>query len=107
MFIDIDGNIWPCEKVSAESKHLCIGNVKTGIDIKKIENLLNIGKLNSEACKNCWCIRFCDICIVSIDNTHCLSENVKKDICAATRREYSEQLMELIVVEEIKKMYIT
>lgn len=102
LFVDTEGNLWPCEKISINSRHLCIGNVFEDFDYTKVRELLNIGKLNGEKCKNCWCIRFCDICLAAIDGVDCLSENIKLDLCRSTCKEINTKLSEMITVENIK-----
>lgn len=51
-----------------------IGNVEEGFYIKHVEQLLNIGKLSEERCKNCWAIRLCNLCAVAVDDGQQLSE---------------------------------
>lgn len=53
LFMDIQGNLFPCEKCSETSPVMKIGNVEEGFYIKHVEQLLNIGKLSEERCKNC------------------------------------------------------
>ena len=63
LFIDIDGNFYPCEKVMESSANK-IGDIKSGFNISRIKEILNIGKLTEDECKKCWAIRFCSICVV-------------------------------------------
>ena len=66
-FIDVHGNIFPCEKV-VETKELKIGTLETGFDIKKAASLLNVGKTTDEHCKKCWAFYHCASCVAgSID----------------------------------------
>ena len=62
IFVNVKGDIYPCEKVSENCEQERIGNIVTGLDIEKINNLLNIGKLTAEACKNCWAFQHCNMC---------------------------------------------
>ena len=102
LFVDTEGNLWPCEKISTNSKYLCIGNIYKDFDYCKVRELLNIGKLNGEKCKTCWCIRFCDICLAAIDGREGLSENKKMDICRLTCKQMNTKLSEMITVKNIK-----
>lgn len=61
LFVDTDGSFYLCEKV-LERKEFIIGDVYTGIDKNKVNQLLNIGKLTESRCMSCWASRFCNIC---------------------------------------------
>ncbi len=81
LFMDIQGNLFPCEKCSETSPVMKIGNVEEGFYIKHVEQLLNIGKLSEERCKNCWAIRLCNLCAVAVDDGQQLSEKKKRRAC--------------------------
>lgn len=102
LFVDVDGDLWPCEKISALSEYLKIGNVHKGFDFKKIDEVINFGKNNDNQCQKCWCIRFCNICIASLDNTKNLSQTLSGTLCKMTCHEIEEQLLNLIVAAEIR-----
>lgn len=80
LFIDVRGRLFPCEKVP-ESDALSIGTVKEGFDIQRIVDFLNIGTLTESNCKNCWAIRFCNLCI-----EHCYDIDTKA-LCTS-RKDY-------------------
>ncbi len=61
LFVDTDGSFYLCEKV-LERKEFIIGDIYTGIDKNKVDQLLNIGKLTESRCMSCWASRFCNIC---------------------------------------------
>ena len=70
LFVDIYGNLYPCEKC-IEAKFLMIGNIFDGFDINKIHDYIDIGRISEKTCKQCWALRFCDICALrcyNIDN---------------------------------------
>lgn len=62
LFVDINGCFFPCEKILLR-ENLSIGNLSDGFNVDKIINFSNIGKINSNRCKKCWAIRFCNICV--------------------------------------------
>ncbi len=61
-FVNAEGYFYPCERVNELSPVMQIGNLETGFELEKVENLLNIGKLTDEECRKCWAFRFCTIC---------------------------------------------
>lgn len=81
LFMDIQGNLFPCEKCSETSPVMKIGTVDDGFDINSAEKLLNIGKISADRCKNCWAIRLCNLCAVAVDDGTQLSSNKKKEAC--------------------------
>lgn len=95
LFMTVDGTFIPCEKVSEISDAMKIGSVDTGFDLKKVEALLNIGKLTEEECKNCWALRLCDVCALAADevsDTNSLSRSKKLTACPGVLN-YSEELL--------------
>ncbi len=81
LFMNIEGDLFPCEKCSETSSIMKIGNIKTGFDIEAVSKLLNVGKVIEDKCKNCWAVRLCEICPVSIDDNGVLSERRKLENC--------------------------
>lgn len=67
LFVNIEGNFFPCERVSELSEIMKIGHIDCGFDIGKIRRLLNIGKVTEKNCQNCWAFRFCELCAASAD----------------------------------------
>lgn len=81
LFMDIQGNLFPCEKCSETSPVMKIGTVDEGFYIDNVEKLLNIGKISEDRCKNCWAIRLCNLCAVAVDDGQQLSEKKKQRAC--------------------------
>lgn len=85
LFVDINGNFRPCEKISEKSDHCIIGNIYEGFNINKVIEEINIGKITENECKNCWAMRFCGICIEQIDNLKEFSRDIKLKLCSNHR----------------------
>lgn len=67
LFVDVNGVFFPCEKV-LERKEFQIGDIYSGINIDKVKELMNIGKLTETECKSCWALRFCSMCASSCND---------------------------------------
>lgn len=67
MFVNIEGDIYPCEKVSESINGTQIGRIEEGFDYKKIYSILNIGQLTEKECLECWNLRLCKMCIGQIE----------------------------------------
>lgn len=65
--VDPKGFIYPCEKLIS-SKDNVIGDIFNGIDVHKVNDMLNIGMLTEESCKTCFAMRFCNICVQNCYN---------------------------------------
>ena len=100
LFVNTNGDFYPCERVSESSKEMVIGNVESGFDYKKIIKLLNIGMLTEGECKNCYAIRNCTICSASADDNGILSRNVKLRACEESRYSFSEMLLDLCALNK-------
>lgn len=83
LFMDTQGNLFPCEKCSETSAIMKLGTIEEGFYIDKVKQLLNIGKLSEVRCKNCWAIRLCNICAVSVDDGEGLSQKKKHRACTS------------------------
>lgn len=84
--IDIDGNLFPCERVSERSEAMKIGHIDTGCDRKKAEKLLNIGKLTQKECINCWNFVNCGLCASAADDGAALTREKKLSYCEGGKR---------------------
>lgn len=102
LFINTDGDFYPCERVSELSDSMRIGNLKNGFDLNKSQSLLNIGQLTAEQCKNCWAINHCGACAKKADSGLCLSGEIKQKACQSMRRNVESDIRAEIMRREIK-----
>ena len=100
LLVNTNGDFLPCERVNEENEAMIIGNIEEGFDYKKISELLNIGKLTEEECKDCFAIRHCTICAASTDCNGKLSKDMKLRACEESRYNFSEMLKDLCVLYE-------
>jgi uncharacterized protein len=108
LFVNVDGLMFPCERVSETSPAMCIGSLDDGFDITKARSILNIGALTESECKKCWCFRYCGMCVNKADNgSDCLSAEVKLSYCSGVRRDVYEKIRAHILFNEIPKCYAT
>lgn len=84
--IDVDGFVYPCERVSEISEHFRIGHIDYGFDLDKANALLNIGKISESECMNCWNFIRCGLCAVAADATEGLSKEKKMKHCADAKK---------------------
>lgn len=79
LFVTVEGKFYPCERVSETNEVYCIGDIKSGIETKKVLRLLNTGKLTETECKNCWALNLCSICAADFgeDNDLSTSKNYR------------------------------
>lgn len=84
-FVTTDGKIIVCEKVDESQQIFEIGNVYDGIDIDKIERLVDETIRRLEKCRHCWAAKFCRICFKDI-------LNINHDFCEKSRKEVEGEL---------------
>jgi uncharacterized protein len=101
LFVNVDGNIYPCERINENTEPLRIGHVDAGIDVNKVSDMINIGKLTKESCRNCWAIRYCKICAVAADDGTKLSKEAKLKHCEKTREDTITMLLDYCVLREV------
>jgi uncharacterized protein len=100
LFVDVNGNFFPCERVSENSEVMRIGHVDTGFNIEKVRTLLNVGKITAESCKNCWAFRFCSLCAAMADDTKELSPDKKHSNCITVRNSLEQRFKNYCVLKE-------
>lgn len=101
LFVNVDGNLFPCERVSETSPVMCIGSLDTGFNIEKAANLLNVGAITKETCRNCWALRYCTSCARKADiGEETLSPQYKLSHCKAVRFNAYENIRQLIMLNE-------
>ncbi len=86
LFVSVKGMFYPCERIG-ESNAFCIGNVEKGIDFEKLKKLITTYiKGSEEECLNCWAVRLCGLCYVSVKKGHFINFKRKKEYCEIRRK---------------------
>lgn len=101
LLMDVDGNFYPCERVSEKSQIMRIGNVNEGIDVEKSRYLLNIGKITEKECINCFASNLCRICISWIDGNTELSREKKLEHCKKMKKDAIEEIRIITILKEL------
>ncbi len=105
MFMNVDGDLFPCEKVCENSEYAKMGNVDEGIDLEQAKRIMNIEKLTQDTCRNCWAYRYCHICVADIDLTY---EDPAQSIlrrCPDVRGSVEEQFKDYCILKEYGFQY--
>ncbi|URZ07467.1 Cys-rich peptide radical SAM maturase CcpM [Clostridium felsineum] len=105
LFVNVYGKFFPCERVSEVSEVMNIGNLDEGINIKKADNLLNVGRLTTMECKKCWALRKCSICAQKLERDGELSEDAKLSMCDEIRTSIEGKLKEYVLLKECRTIY--
>ncbi|MEC0331736.1 Cys-rich peptide radical SAM maturase CcpM [Paenibacillus macerans] len=100
LFVNVDENFYPCEKVSEISSVSKIGDLQNGFNFKNIDTMLNVGRVGNDMCKNCWAYRYCKVCISSIDNLTHLSIEKKEECCKRIKKEVEMMMQEYCFVSK-------
>lgn len=102
LFVNIHGEFYPCEKVNENIKEIVIGNVENGFDIKKVEEILNIGKSTNAECRNCWCSRYCYQCVMFSEKEDSLSSDMRLSHCKAVKKATENMFKDYCLIKEIE-----
>lgn len=105
LFVNVEGNFFPCERVSEVSSVMNIGSLKNGFDLEKAKRLLNIGEITSENCRNCWAIRHCTACARVADGGNILSAEKKLQHCGEIRSNFEDELRDCVLIKEVRLDY--
>lgn len=101
LFVDVDGNLFPCERVSESSEVSHIGHINRGIDEEKALQLLNIELLTSENCRKCWAYTMCSNCFTYADDEGKLSREKQLKECQLNKVQAEEKIKDYIVLHEL------
>lgn len=102
LFVRFDGCFFPCERVNEKLDYYQIGSVEEGFYLERMKNLLNIGNLTEEECKNCWNLRHCVICSNEIE-FHGNKKPCKKDklkVCKSSKDTTEFEIYQQCVLKE-------
>lgn len=100
LFVTVDGELYPCERVPETSTEVKLGEISTGIDLTQALKILNVGKVTSESCKNCWAMSLCKMCIRYAIEDSCISKEKKLSHCYDTRVNALNDLKEICLLKE-------
>nr|WP_308742308.1 radical SAM protein [uncultured Anaerocolumna sp.] len=107
LFCNVEGLLFPCERVSENSKAMCLGTLDSGFNIDNAKQLLNVGALTSDACKECWCFRYCMLCCKKADSGQgTLDAAVKLSYCSESKGNAYHKLMLYLLLKEINVDYL-
>ena len=106
LFIDVYGRFFPCERVNENALSMVMGTLDEGFNFNSANEILNIGSLTEEECKNCWCFRTCFLCVKQAeDGTSKLSPTRKLSRCGDVRGNAYNMLQHHLLFLEIPQFY--
>ncbi len=101
LFITVDGDFYPCERVNEATETTRIGSLKHGIDVNKVIELANLATYTQAACLQCWARNFCEICLSGLDEKDGIhSENILKR-CEKLRGSTDELLKNYVTLQRL------
>ena len=105
LFIDVHGNLFPCERVSETAECMCIGNLDDGYDIDQAKTLLNVGAITAERCKKCWAFAHCTVCAKTADHDGKLDVKKKLAHCENIRSTVKDNMYCYLLKKEAYSFY--
>jgi uncharacterized protein len=100
LFVNTDGKLFPCERVSENSKIMNIGDLDNGFDYEKVKVIMNPAKNMAEHCKKCWAIMHCGMCAAHSDDLEGLSNKLRLSKCSYFKASYENKLKTLCFLIE-------
>lgn len=100
LFVTVDGDFYPCERVNEQYEVFRIGNLEEGFDQDKVVNLLNVGKITEDECRNCWAISFCGTCAGDCGMEDHLDRGQKLSKCNEARLRTQRYFREYCILRE-------
>lgn len=94
--VDVNGNFYPCERVSETIKENIIGNITEGFDLNKVQNVLNIHSLSKNKCLKCFAFRHCDACTRRYESLLIGDDKGFDNMCSQVRSGFENSLRNII-----------
>ena len=104
VFVDINGDYYPCERVSENLESMKIGSVTDGINTSQCKELLNFSQKTANMCRNCFAFRYCGVCIAHV-NFDDFSYESKKRECDAAKKSFANILRYEAFEQEYNNLY--
>lgn len=105
LFCDVNGNLFPCERVSESSSINKIGVLNDGFDFDAIKRIMNVAAVTKDQCINCWAFAHCTQCIRGANGDDHIDKDIRLSNCNATKAEVDYFLRNAIMINEIEYMY--
>lgn len=100
LMVDVEGRLFPCERVSENIDSNCIGRVENGFDMGRVEDVLNIARTIIKNCEDCFAFRHCKLCVRAHD-CKVIDEDEIKDRCKNVRYDFHNELIGREIINEI------
>ncbi len=105
LFVNADGDMYPCEKVNELADEQKIGNINIGFDFDKIDKILNIARITESQCRNCFAFRHCSVCVIHCSDENGISSEAKLKHCQNIKKKFVKSLRLKALIMEINMLY--
>lgn len=107
LFVTVEGDLYPCEKISEASTVARIGDIHKGIDLNLAKRVLNIEKAMDKQCHDCWAYSHCTMCLVQSEviEEEDFSKNIMIEKCAKIRANIESSFKNYCMYNEIQKFH--
>ncbi len=96
LFVTINGDLYPCERLKDNSDVMRIGSIFSSIDEEKAQYLYNVGYVCADRCVHCWNIRHCKICSTKINDGNSLSAEICSYECKYDCLDTYKKMLQII-----------
>lgn len=103
LFVTVNGEFFPCEKVTESAECNCIGSLEKGFSIDRMKAMLNLGELTEEECIGCWNLPNCKICASQMEveeGCQAFCKEAKLNECKSEKRRVMNDIYEMAVLRE-------
>ena len=105
LFVNADGNMLPCERVSEVLDEMVIGSISNGFDMKKAADMLNIGALTPEKCRECYAYSKCQLCGKDCCDENGYNGSLKFSHCQAVYNSFDSDVFNALLLKERRTVY--
>ncbi len=104
-FVNVYGDMFPCERVSEISKCMKVGSIYNGFDYDAIKKQMNVSQQTADKCRECYAQLHCSLCQGYSDGGDELVSEKRAANCKRSCSRFDSILKTCILFKETKTHY--
>lgn len=105
LYLNCQGNFYPVVGVNEEAEDMIIGNINSGIDLDKMEHLLQKASVYKSDCITCPAVAYCQLGITCCVEEKGVTEHIKQEYCENFIKLFHETIGLFLLEKEMKQYY--
>lgn len=105
LYLNCQGNFYPAVGVNEAAEDMIIGNINSGIDLDKVERLLQKASDCKSDCIVCQAAAYCQLGITCCVEEQGVTDHIKQEYCESFIELFQETIGLILLEKEINQYY--